>query len=154
MLQRSILTPTHGITSSIATWQRRLTRRYSNLCSLKARRAAAQMPPSAYSWLCQSWKRIPPRPFTAQELHHRPPRRHGFARHDSWQLARLYRSGNLPQWVAADGGALKSLNHKCNRLQLLTKPLSLLYEIGFIDYRSRFHFFEAFLFKVFNRGTE
>ena len=27
-----------------------------------------------------------------------------------------------------------------NRLQLLTKPLSLLYEIGFIDYRSRFHF--------------
>ena len=40
-----------------------------------------------------------------------------------------------------------------NRLQLLTKPLSLLYEIGFIDYRSRFHFFEAFLFKVFNRGA-
>ena len=28
-------------------------------------------------------------------------------------------------------------------LQLLTKPLSLLYEIGFNDYRSRFHF-EAF----------
>ena len=27
----------------------------------------------------------------------------------------------------------------CNRLQLLTKPLSLLYAIGFIDYRSRFH---------------
>ena len=26
-----------------------------------------------------------------------PPRRHGFARHDSWQLARLHRSGNLPQ---------------------------------------------------------
>ena len=107
-----------------STWQRRLTRRYSNLCSLKARRAAAQMPPSAYSWLCQSWKRIPPRPFTAQELHHRPPRRHGFARHDSWQLARLYRSGNLPQWVAADGGALKSLNHK---------------SIGFNCLRSRFH---------------
>ena len=28
----------------------------------------------------------------------------------------------------------------CNRLQLLTKPLSFLHEIGFIDYRSRFHF--------------
>ena len=28
----------------------------------------------------------------------------------------------------------------CNRLQLLTKPLSFLHEIGFIDYRRRFHF--------------
>ena len=27
----------------------------------------------------------------------------------------------------------------CNRLQLLTKPLSFLHKIGFIDYRSRFH---------------
>ena len=30
------------------------------------------------------------------------------------------------------------------------KPLSLLYEIGFIDYRSRFHF-EAFLFSKHRR---
>ena len=155
MLQRSILTPTHGITSSIATWQRRLTRRYSNLCSLKARRAAAQMPPSAYSWLCQSWKRIPPRPFTAQELHHRlldDMASQGMIRgnwHDYIEVATSL--SELQQMVER---WLKSLNHKCNRLQLLTKPLSLLYEIGFIDYRSRFHFFEAFLFKVFNRGTE
>ena len=48
----------------------------------------------------------------------------------------------------------KIVKPQINRLRLLTKPLSLLYEIGFIDYRSRCHFFEAFLFKVFNRGTE
>ena len=40
-----------------------------------------------------------------------------------------------------------------NRLQLLTKPLSLLYEIGFIDYRSRFHISRLFYSKVFNRGA-
>ncbi len=44
--------------------------------------------------------------------------------------------------------------NNCNRLQLFTKPLSLLYEIGFIDYRSRFHISRLFYsIKVFNRGT-
>ena len=33
---------------------------------------------------------------------------------------------------------------RCNRLQLLTKPLLLLYEIGFIDHRSRFHISRLF----------
>ena len=54
----------------------------------------------------------------------------------------------------AQSGQLKSLNHRRNRLQLLTKPLSLLYEIGFIDYRSRFHLEPLLFKKVFNRGAE
>ena len=37
-----------------------------------------------------------------------------------------------------------SYTRRCNRLQLLTKPLSLLYEIGFIDHRSRFHISRLF----------
>ena len=52
---------------------------------------------------------------------------------------------------------MKSRTYKLNdsnRLQLLTKPLSLLYEIGFIDYRSRFHISRLFYSKVFNRGAE
>ena len=41
----------------------------------------------------------------------------------------------------------KIVKPQCNRLQLLTKPLSLLYEIGFIDYRSRFHISSLFYSK-------
>ena len=43
---------------------------------------------------------------SVKELHHRPPRRHGFARNDSRQLARLHRCGCQPQRVAEDGGTM------------------------------------------------
>ncbi len=51
---------------------------------------------------------------------------------------------------------MKRITYKLNdsnRLQLLTKPLSLLYEIGFIDYRSRFHISRLF-YSVFSIGVQ
>lgn len=37
-----------------------------------------------------------------------------------------------------------SYTRRCNRLQQLTKPLSLLYKTSFIDHRSRFHISRLF----------
>ncbi len=48
------------------------------------------------------------------------------------------------------GQFLHLIQEDCNRLQQLTKPLSLLYEIGFIDYRSRFHISRLFYCLWFN----
>ncbi len=55
---------------------------------------------------------------------------------------------NVSQLVLSIKWSTKIGKPQCNRLQLLTKPLSLLYEIGFIDYRSRFRVWFSIQFSI------